>query len=252
MAPQIRRDMMKCKIALLGLIFSLASYADFKEMSERLVRVRQEIEILNTDLESLQKNQNSQLDSLLSRRSELEIQLKKERLKSLQLKEKKMALKNKIAPKKGLSLKERAMVLRWHKDLTQWLNNSLPYKIEERNLELKKIEEAIKNNTSFHEVVGQLWKFSEKQIDLIRHNKFEVLNLEVDGKKSTAEVARVGLLTFAFKLPSDEVGFAKKTGGKWILDVSDKNNELTAANRLISKFKEKKYSGLFELPIADL
>lgn len=243
---------MKFKLALLGLFFSLVSFADFQEMSLNLVRLRQEIELLNTDLESLQKNQSSQLDSLLSRRSELEIQLKKERLKSLQLNEKKLALKYKIAPKKGLTSKEREMVLSWHKDLTQWLNNSLPYKIEERSFELKKIESNIKNNVSFHEVVGQLWKFSEKQFDLIRHNKFEVVPLEIEGKKSTAEVARVGLLTFAFKLPSNEFGFAKKIGGKWILNVADQNNELTAAKRLISKFKEKKYSGLFDLPIAEL
>ena len=88
--------MMKLKIALLGLFFSLVSFADFQEMSQNIVRLRQDIELLNTDLESLQKNQSSQLDSLLSRRSELEVQLKKERLKSLQLKEKKSALKYKI------------------------------------------------------------------------------------------------------------------------------------------------------------
>ncbi len=243
---------MKLKIALLGLFFSMVLFADFQEMSQNIVRLRQEIELLNTDLESLQKNQSTQLDSLLSRRSELEIQLKKERLKSLQLKEKKLALKYKIAPKKGLTPKEREMVLAWHKDLTQWLNNSLPYKIEERSLELKKIGEAIKNDASLHEVVAQLWKFSEKQFDLVRHNKFEVVPLEVEGKKTTAEVARVGLLTFAFKLPTDEFGFAKKREGKWILDVADQNSELTAAKRLISKFKEKKYSGLFDLPIAEL
>jgi hypothetical protein len=243
---------MKLKILLIGLIFSLNSFADFKEMSERLIRIRQEIELINTDLDSLQKTQNSQLESLLSRRAELEIQLKKERLKGFQLKEKKLALKNKITPKKGMIPKERELVLDWHKNLTSWLNASLPYKNEERNLELEKIKELINKNSSFHEIIGQLWRFSEKQIELVRHNKFEVVNLEVAGEKTTAELARVGLITFAFKLPSEEVGFAKKVGGKWTLDIADQKDEATAAKRLISKFKEKKYSGLFDLPIAEL
>jgi len=243
---------MKLKIVLLGLIFSLTSFADFKEMSERLIRIRQEIELLNTDLDSLQRTQNSQMESLLSRRAELEIQLKKERLKGFQLKEKKLALKNKIAPKKGMTPKEKELVQSWHKDLALWLDNSLPYKNEERKLELEKIKETINKNASFHEVIGQLWRYSEKQIELVRHNKFEVVNLEVAGKKTTAELARVGLITFAFKLPSEEFGFAKKVGGKWVLNIADKNDELTAAKRLISKFKEKKYSGLFDLPIVEL
>ena len=243
---------MKIKIAILGMIFTMASFADFKEMSERLIRTRQEIEILNTDLDSLQKKQSSQWETLLSRKAELETQLKKERFKSLQLYEKKMTLKQRIAPQKGLTPKEKKVVTSWHKDLLQWVNQTLPYKNEERIAELKKIEDGIKNNSSFHEIVGKLWKFSEKEIELVRHNKYEVLSLDIKGKKTTAEVARVGLLTFAFKLPSDEFGFAKKSSGKWILSVSQEKKELTAAKRLIAKFKEKKYSGLFDIPTAEL
>jgi hypothetical protein len=243
---------MKNIIILFGILYSLTILADFREMSERLIQTRQEIEILNTDLEALQKKQSSQLDSLLSRRSELEIQLKKERLKSLQLKEKKLALQEKISPKKGLNLKEKAVLSNWHNDLYQFVNQSLPYKNEERMAELKKIENEIKEGDSFHNIVGHLWRFSEKEISLVKHNQYEVIKLQVNKKEITAEVARVGLLTMAFKLPSDEFGFAKKVDGKWILDVSEKNNELNAAKRLIAKFKERKYSGLYELPVAEL
>ncbi len=243
---------MKSKIILIFTLFSFGSFADFKEMSERLIKTRREIEILNNDLEVLQKRQTSQFETLLSRRSELEITLKKERLKSIQLKEKKIALSLKISPKKGLSPQEKSFLSSWKVELERWVKNSLPIKMENRLADLNKIEEEIKMGDAFHNILDHLWKFAEKEMSLVGHNKFEITDLDVNHKKIKAEIARLGLVSLAFKTPNQEYGFAKRNNGQWIFEIAKNSDEETAAKRLISKFKDKKYSGLYDVPIKEL
>lgn len=236
-------------IILFSLSASNVVAADYAEMSRRAIGLRMEVETLSRQHESLQRKHQSELEALWSRRAELQSQLRKESLRSVQLKEKTRLAKLRVAPKRAATPAELRVLRAWLEELEDWVGTtSMPFRRTARGEELDALKKKFDRGDSPELLAGELWSFTERELRQSRANGVEILDLEIDGRSKKSEVARMGWMQMVFLTADGESGYARKEPGGWTLVKSRTADEGAAVKRLIAKLKEGRGTGLFEVP----
>lgn len=128
------------------------------------------------------------------------------------------------------------------------ISSSLPYKQEERILSLKNIETQIQEGKPLESLVQDLWKLTENELRLTQTNQFEIMKILLNGQRTTAQVAKIGMLQMYFKTADSVVGRADKGQSGWKLLVAQEAKEVAAIERALEKIKNEKGSAFIELP----
>jgi len=232
-------------ISLLFLVSCLKNvYAeDFRDLSQKVLQGRQEVEQLNQEQSQTHKIFQAELDLLIQRKTELDQQIFKERLKNQQLQIKKDFLKQSQKSDVKLSKSEKKQIMDWLLNLEKWVQASLPYRREVRWQELQDIKTQIQNNSFKEDLVRQLWAFTEKEIKLGQDNHYEIIDLEIDQKKQKVESVRLGWVQMYYRTPEGKWGSFKKESQKVEGDLEEKTLE-----RLFKKLKSREEKGYFEIP----
>lgn len=242
---------MKKTILLSLLLFSNPGFAQsgiYSEISEKLIQLRQEVENLGRSQEHIQKERTEALENLLRRKSELEQQARKEKLREAQLKVKIEITKKAVTPLRVASALERKVLTSWLSGLKSWVQTSLPFQNETRMAALERIEKQLQSNESPELILNSLWQVTEKEIRLTRDNSYEVMDLKLSGGTHKSEVVRLGMMQMLYKTPDGEAGYAQLQNGKWNLVGTLDPSETVAIDRLMSKLKEQQGRGYFEVP----
>lgn len=237
------------KTALLLLIpFAAFAAPDFPEMSRKAVELRVEVESSGRELESAQRRHQSELDSILSRRADLDAQLRKEDLRQTQLREKILTVKKKVMPKRPATRAEIAVLETWVKDLRAWVASSLPFRREARGEEIARFSERLKKGESPELIAADLWSFTDKELRLSRDNSVEISTLDFAGASRKAEVARLGWFQMVFVTADGTAGTAENAENGWVLRPASSADEEAAIRRLVTKLKEGRGAGSFVIP----
>lgn len=233
-------------LILIGLT---ANAAPINEMGAKLISLRAEVEENGQRLQEVQRESSGKLDVYIQRRTELETQVSKAGLRTLQLQEKrKQLLKNAGSPTKA-NASEFTELLTWAGDLEKSVRESLPFRRTERLQVLAALTDRIKTQReSSVSLAGELWVLTEKEFKLSADNEYLIGKIELDGIVQEAEIARIGMVQMMFKTADGKLGYAARQDNGWKLVTANTTEVNDAISRTLGKFKNRQSSGWFEVP----
>jgi hypothetical protein len=237
-------------LALVGCEALAQSELDsLKNISGELVRVRQQIETLHSQINFAKESNRDQLRSLANQKTDLEVKNNRADLniKDLQRELKKLTDINQEKFQAHADIKPilKAAI----GALRESVAASLPFKLEQRLQALKDIETKLETNIiSPNKAANQLWAFVEDELILGRSSGIYNDTIEVDGQRKLVKVLRIGKIAMYFKTQDNQFGLLKKSAGEWRQQpVSDKE-QVAQMEKLFDSFAKNIRNGIFTLP----
>lgn len=240
---------------LLGLLTampSLAVAAPSSNLAEELVRLRGEVESLSAKLSLKEEDLRHRVRSLAQRRAELELELQRDGLELKQLQHSQKQQLEKIAKLSEGAQHLAPAVQHAIEEIRQYINSALPFRPEERLLDVKKLEDdLLAKRLTPESAVGRLWSVVEDEIRLLRESGLYRQVITIDNQRRLADVAKVGMVMLFFRTQEGEVGRAVKArDGRWFYAKYTKSTAQKQVSALFESFKKQIRSGFFTLPNA--
>ncbi|MCK5690822.1 DUF3450 family protein, partial [Myxococcota bacterium] len=138
-------------------------------------------------------------------------------------------------------------------ELKRYIQNGIPFKINERLQAVTQIEESIKKkDTSLPGGMARLWQIAEDEIRLSREVALHRQSIQLRGEYLLAEVVRVGMTLLYFKTNQGEYGMALQSGNTWSYEVLGRAEDQNALTTLFASLKKQIRKGYFSLPMPAL
>ncbi|MBU1217021.1 DUF3450 domain-containing protein [bacterium] len=238
-------------IALSLLLGASAVTANSDNMAESLMKLRAQVEQLDSSITDEKENYRASMKSLLRQKDDLESIVAREDLKIKQIEQELAKVKQEITEgsKNSLGLKpllENALTL-----LEENVKASLPFKTQERLADIAQIKEQIQNDlVSPQKGLALTWNAYGDAIRMTKENGLFKQTITLGGKDKLAEVARVGTMMMYFKTPDNVVGYANKDAKGWYYKEAVSKEEQEQILYLFDSFKKQIRTGYFTLPNA--
>lgn len=221
-----------------------------EEMAQKIVELRETVELLNSEYETKKETVFNDLKSLASQKAEMEARIREEELREKQINLKIAELKKSISEVTALGSSLSPLVLETLDDQTSYIENSLPFKQSERHEALELLKGKIKTSeTSPVKAALQLWSLQEDERRLASDISLSKQTLEVDGKSYLADVAKVGMMFLYFQLDDGRAGQAVRGQNGWNYQVFQSTDDTQRIYELMGSIKKQIRTGAFELPI---
>lgn len=240
--------------ALLGLALLLAlpvAQAQSDSLSEGLIRLRAEVEQLNSELGLLREEQRSSLAALNAQRAELEAGLNRQQLAAREVRAKLEAAQA-AAAEAGVEGDElKPLIESSVRALQAQIRAGLPFKQEERLGELDAFWAQVENGSLPPlRAVNRLWAFFEDEFRLTRDNGLYSQTIQIGNERVLAEVAKVGTLALYYKTQDGRVGRAERAGEGWRFVPVGDGADIKRIDALFDAYRKQIRQGFFELPLA--
>lgn len=221
------------------------------QLSENLIRLRGEVEQLNSELELLREEQRVGLQNLNAQKADLDNQLKRQQLASRES-AKKLAEQQQETAEAGVAGDELSPVLvESAEQLKRWIQSGLPFKTAERVGEVDKFITDLKTGAvPASRGVNRLWAFFEDEIRLTRDVAIHSQTVTVDGEAVLADVAKLGNMAMFYQTQDGKVGRAVKVGSTWSFEPVTDEAKLEQIAQLFDSLRKQIRQGFFTLPIA--
>jgi hypothetical protein len=234
-------------ISIMTFVSLNAHSAPLEEMAKRLAELRAEVEEKGIQVEVARKRAIERTEPLRTRKSELEALIRKERLRSIQLEEKHAVLRTKL--KKDFSNSGHQDLDAWAKQLEFQISASMPFRRAERAAKISTLRKRIAEKRESPVTLAiELWTLTEAELRFGADNEFRIMKLPELGDKD-AEVARIGAMQLLYRIPGGREGYLVREKGSWHFRDATVSSEKKSISRVIEKFKNKSYSGWFEIPL---
>lgn len=235
-----------------SLIVSSALLADTDgKMAESLMKLRADVEQLDSRIEDEKDATAAAMRSLVMERNELETTLAREALKIKQLRQEIAKVKEKIAEASKNSEGIRPVVLSAVENLKADIVGALPFKTADRLADVERIETQLNENLiTPQKALALLWNSYADALRMTRENGLFKQTIQLDGKDRLAEVARLGTVMMYFKTPDDRVGHVARDGSGWFYKETLGSDEKEQILSLFDAFHKQIRTGYFTLPNA--
>lgn len=245
-----RRPIAAVLACLLGLPQAFAQ-APADPLSEGLIRLRGEVEQLNSELTLLREEQRTQLAALNAQRAELEAGLARQELAAREARGKLEAAQAEAA-EAGVEGEELKPLIATAADgLKAHIRAGLPFKQDERVGEIDAFLAQVENGSlPPMRAINRLWAFFEDEFRLTRDNGLYSQTIEVEGERVLGEVAKVGTLALYFRTPDGRVGQARRDGADWRFEPVADADTIKRIDALFDAYRKQIRQGFFELPLA--
>jgi hypothetical protein len=232
-------------------IFTFSSFAQtLNEEVAATTHLRQEVELLSHEVESLKKSQQSEMDVFIQRYQEVSAQVLKERFRQDQLKtqinlglSKLKSHSKKILPKGSEN---------WLKEFWAKYENSLEVahplyakKLQERISKLK-VDLAF-NKISYEHALLQTWFVLETDLNRAQDAEFLLSPLQIEDKLYHVEMVRLGRNKGYFRTAEGKYGLLSHDKSWGMTFFEDKSSK-EAIETLLTQFKQQQKTGLHKLP----
>lgn len=221
-------------------------------LAENLVRLRAEIEQLNSELELAREEARTTLAGLAAQRTELAAQLDRQALASREQAQR-LTLAQQALAEAGVEGAElKPVLLEAIAGLEAHVGASLPFKQDERLAGLAALRERIATDAvPPHRAANQVWAFVEDELRLTRENGLFSQTIELDGARVLADIAKVGTVMLYCRTSQGEYGQLARDGAggwRWQRVAGRADAERIAA--LFDAYRKQIRQGWFELPMA--
>jgi hypothetical protein len=232
-----------------GSVGAASGEAAPKDMAQKIVHLRAEVEMLNSEIEADKQESKAKLKSLYLQKAELEAEIQRELMRIKQLK-KQMAEMRKQISDSSVGREELMRVVQTHIDhLLVHVKESLPFKTQQRVSELEKLKKSLQlKEASPHKVAGKLWSFVEDEFRLSREIGLHRQVISIEGKEQLVDVAKVGMVYMYYRTPDFKYGYAYQSLSGWQFAPFKSSGNQKLAAVVFDNFKKRIRVGEFELP----
>lgn len=228
-----------------------AKSGDVSALARRLATLRGEIEELSAQLGSKKDAYRAQLRSLAEQKADLEVQLRREGLRLEQLKSAKVRQQESLGDQGTLGEALRPVLLDGIHELKKIIRTGLPFRVAERIGDLQKLETQITSGLlKPQDAAYQLWQTYEDELRLTRESGLYRQTIELDGRETLADVARIGMVSLYFHTHDQRYGQAERKGGKWNYTTVESRPARKQLAQLFDSFKKQVRVGFFTVPNA--
>lgn len=226
------------------------AFADsLDELAKRLAEIRQEVEALSNDITAAREDAKAELRSLAAQKQELQMEREREEMRLKQLQAAKAKRVAEVVDDSNRDELLEPVVLRSADAVAAAISASLPFKKEERLLEIDKLKrKRTEGLIRSADAAARLWDRVEDELRLAGENGIYRQVVKVGSEEMLVDVARVGMVMLFYKTKDGDVGRAEKQGNAWrfvpLSDPEDKKRVL----ELFDSFKKQIRTGFFILP----
>jgi hypothetical protein len=220
-------------------------------LSQGLIRLRGEVEQLNSELELLREEQRTTLAGLNAQKAELGAAAERQQLA---LREARQKLDAQQAASADAGIAGDALkpaVLQATRALSDQIRTGLPFKIEERLGELDAFRTQVENGSlPPQRAVNRLWAFYEDEFRLTRENSLHQQTIALGNERVLAQVAKLGGMALYFKTDDGRVGQAQRAAAGWQFAPIEDEVARAQVLALFDALGKQIRQGFFELPLA--
>jgi uncharacterized membrane-anchored protein YhcB (DUF1043 family) len=237
-------------LALLLLVVSGFVQADSLEnLAEELVNLRMEVDELHAELDQLKEEHKSTMNSLGMQRSELEASLKREQVKVKQVRQELEENRSEAQAAGAADDELKPTVIEAVTRIRRHVQDSLPFKRNERLAELDDIERQVKNgNLTAHRAVNSLWTFLQDELRLTGENGKHRQSMDIEGRKVLTDVARIGMVMMYFQTEDDQYGMVTPVDGQWTNRILYDADQKRRTRELFESLQKQVRTGFFSIP----
>lgn len=239
--------------APLLLLASTGAFAQSKDspgaLAESLIKLRAEVEQLNTDVELTRQESKTQLQALGAQRAELQAAVGRAELNVAKLRAD-LAKQQEAASSAGVAGDAlKPIVLAAFDALRKHIETGIPFKTAERLAELDEIRRQVEAGTlAAPRAANRLWAFYEDEFRITRENGIYSQTIALDGEEVLADVAKVGSMLLFFRLSDGRVGAARRAGSGWTFQVLEGDEDRKRVLAYFDSLSKQIRQGWFELP----
>lgn len=222
-----------------------------ENMAESLMKLRAEVEQLNSEFEDQSEATKASMRSLVLEKNELEATIGREDLKIKQIEQEIAKVKKQIASASKNSEGIKPVVLAAIANLREFIKEEVPFKTDERLADVDRIESQLNEGLlSPQKALAQIWNSYADEIRMTKENGLFKQTIQLDGKDRLAEVARVGTVMMFFKTPDDRVGYVAKDGNGWFYKEAVSKEEQDQILAFFDAMQKQIRTGYFTIPNA--
>ena len=244
------------KASLLALLLGSANIAlseqsveSLQNLSEELVKVRQEISTLHDAINFEKNKYNDQIRAFAAQKSDLKVKIGRADLNQKELEQELEKLKAATAEQSKPFDAVASTVRKSITAIRKSVKRSLPFKLNDRINALDEIE--LRLNTGVvtpNKAANQLWAFIEDELVLGRSSGIYNESLEIDGQEKLVKVLRMGKVAMFYKSNEGEYGVIRRVKKQWQQEAISNVKETSQLDQLFDSFAKNIRSGQFTLP----
>ena len=226
-------------------------HADNENIVNSIMKLRADVEALYSKIDENKDVYKAEMKStaMLSADNEAQINRQETALKLANseiesIKEKLEKLSN-----KNDSIKP--MLLTAIGNLKKIIAEGIPFKKELRLSDLEKLEKQLEaGDITEEKALSMIWASHDDVIRLTKEIGLFKQEIEVEGERKLAKIAKIGSIMVYFATPDEKVGYVVKEGTKYSYKVVTQKESVTKIVALFDALKKQIRTGYFPLPNA--
>ena len=239
------------------LIFSLLIHAlnaspQADQMATEVIKLRQEVELLNDEYKTDREKILNDLKVLSVQKAELAANIRSEEIRKEQLLEKTSTLKQSINEASLDSESLQPILEQAIERLRESISESLPFKKSERLQALNELEERIqKQEISLVKAANHLWALYEDEKRLAKETSIHRQTITVGQQQKLAEVIKLGMMLMYFKTDDGLVGLVSKAESGWEYQAFRNEDKKQRTLAFFDSLKKQIRTGFFDIPTGE-
>ena len=241
------------KLSLVTALFSssLLFANSVEHMAESLIKLRAEVETLDSQLKDDKDTYKGSMRSLVTQKNSLEATIAREDLKIKQIDAELSKVKKEIKEASKNSQGLKPLVLEALTIIENNVVSSIPFKTTDRLRDIKNIRSQLESDlVTPQKALALTWNVYGDAIRMTKENGLFKQTITINNKERLAEVARIGTVMMYFKTPNNEVGYVVKDAHGYNYQVEQNKENQEEILALFDAFKKQIRSGYFQLPNA--
>ncbi len=235
----------------LTMLLSSASLMANNNMAESLMKLRAQVETLDSQIDDEKDSYKASMKSLSLQKSELEAMVSREDLRIKQLNKELAKVKAQTLKSAQSSQGLTPVVLEAIDNLVLMIKASMPFKTNERIASILKVKEQLNSSLiTPQKALSIVYNSYADEIRMTKENGIFKQTIKLNGKDRLVEVARIGTAMMFFKSPNDEVGYVSKQGNSWKYKQELNSEKRAQILSIFDAFKKQIRSGYFTIPNA--
>ncbi|HAG91729.1 MAG TPA: hypothetical protein DCL41_07645 [Bdellovibrionales bacterium] len=246
-------EKMRITLSVLGsllLLISQGAFANPEDMAQKIVELRESVELLNSEYELQKDSLFNDLKGLATQKAELEARISEEEMLKKQIQGKVSELKKNIQTVSVLGDQVRPLLEENFQSFQSYLDHSLPFKISERSEAFVTLQSKMKTGEITPvKAALQFWSLQEDERRMGKEISLAKQSLDIDGTSYLADVVKVGMKWMYFQLSDGRAGQAVFNKGQWSFQFFDSTDQIEKVALLQDSIKKQIRMGAFDLPL---
>lgn len=241
--------MISYRYILLFAIITTTLFGSSEDLVKKLMQLRSEVELLNTDIENERDDYKSTIKSLAMQKSDLEAQITRKETQLKEIRQAVQKLREEIEKHSSQNVDLKPTILDALAKLRTHIENSIPFKLKDRLKDLETIESQLTGDLiTPQKALSKLWSSYEDAIRLTKENGLFKEVITLGDSSVLADIAKIGMVMIYFKTPDERVGKLEKRGDDWIYSESTDENSKIQILTLFDALQKQIRTGYFTLP----